>query len=222
MRFVQAHLRESNLRRKEERAMKKAMMMVVVAGAAAVAGADVRITEWMYQGADGEFIEITNLGNASVDLTGWSFDDDSRTPGSFMLSGNLGAGESLVITESTAAAFRAAWGLAASVQVLGDLTNNLGRNDEINIYDGGGNLVDRLTYGDQNFPGSFRTQNISANPGVIGANDVISWSGSFVGDVWGSYASSGGDIANPGVFVPAPGAAVLLALGGLVAGRRRG
>ena len=38
-----------------------------------VAGAVV-ITEWMYQGANGEFVEFTNTGTTPVDLAGWSFD----------------------------------------------------------------------------------------------------------------------------------------------------
>ena len=40
-----------------------------------------RITEFMYSGTNGEFVEFTNVGNAALDLSGWSFDDDSRTPG---------------------------------------------------------------------------------------------------------------------------------------------
>lgn len=200
--------------------MKKVMILIASATAAA-ANANVRITEYMYSGAGGEFIEITNLGNSAVDLTGWSFDDDSRLPGSFLLSGVLGSGESLVLTEDAADTFRTAWGLGAGVQVLGNVTNNLGRADEINIFDANGLLVDRLTYGDQVFPGSIRTQGRSGNPGNIGANDIYSWSLSFIGDTFASWTSSNGDIGNPGVFIPAPGAVALLGLGGLVAVRRR-
>ncbi len=175
----------------------------------------------MYSGIEGEFVEFTNLGASAIDLAGWSFDDDSQTPGVFVLSGVLAAGESLVITESDAETFRAAWGLSASVQILGGYTNNLGRADEINLFDASNALADRLTYGDQIFPGSFRTQEISANPGNIGANDIVSWQASSVGDAFGSVASSGGDIGNPGSYVPAPGAVAILGLGGLVATRRR-
>ncbi len=198
------------------------LSLAIVAGAAA---ADIRITEWMYGGSGGEFIEFTNTGVSSIDMTGWSFDDDSRLPGVFDLSGFgvVGAGQSVIITESDAEVFRAAWGLSASVGILGGYTNNLGRNDEINIFDANGDLADRLTYGDQSFPGSIRTQGTSGNvlPSALGQNDVFGWVFSASGDIHGSYLSTDGDLGNPGVWVPAPGAMALLGLGALVGGRRR-
>jgi hypothetical protein len=190
-------------------------------GPAANASADVRITEYMYSGTDGEFVEFTNFGTGAIDLAGWSYDDNSQTPGVFVLSGVLAAGESLVITESDAEIFRTAWGLSASVQILGGYTNNLGRSDEVNLFNATGDLADRLTYSDQLFAGSIRTQGASGNPGNIGANDILSWQLSAIGDAFGSVASTGGDIGNPGVLIPAPGAVALLGLGGLVAVRRR-
>lgn len=38
------------------------------------------ITEWMYSGIDGGFVEFTNVGSAAVDMTGWSFCDNSTGP----------------------------------------------------------------------------------------------------------------------------------------------
>ncbi|HWJ86254.1 MAG TPA: lamin tail domain-containing protein, partial [Cellulomonas sp.] len=65
------------------------------------AAPDVRITEWMYNPVHsaGEYIEITNLGATAVSLAGWSFDDDSRAPGTVPLDGlgTLAAGESAII-----------------------------------------------------------------------------------------------------------------------------
>jgi MYXO-CTERM domain-containing protein len=201
--------------------MKTALTIAALTAAAGIANADVYITEWMYSGSGGEFVEFTNTGSTAVDLAGWSYDDDSATPNVFNLSGVLAAGESLIITEVDAEIFRAAWGLSASVQILGGYTNNLGRSDQINLFDAGGNLVDRLTFGDETFPGTIRTQGASGNPGALGADDVSTWSLSFIGDAYGSWASSNNDIGNPGSFVPAPGALALLGLGGLAAARRR-
>lgn len=136
--------------------MKKQLAALAVAAFAAcssfAATSGVVITEWMYQGAgstDREFIEFTNLGPTAVDFSGWSYDDDSRSAGTFPLSafGIVAPGESVIITEMNAAAFRDAWGLDASVKVWGPYTNNLGNGDEINLFDGAGGLVDRLTYG---------------------------------------------------------------------------
>lgn len=202
----------------------------VIAGlalsAASFATGRIVITEWMYQGAEGEFIEITNVGTSAIDLAGWSFDDDSRIPGVFDLSGAgvVAAGQSVLLVEATAAAFRAAWNLDSSVVILDQYTNNLGRADEINIFDNNGLLVDRLTYGDQVFPGSPRTQNVSGWTTFdnLGANNASGWFLSGFGDLQGSYFSQNGDLGNPGVYIiPAPGAAALMGLGALVATRRR-
>ncbi|OYY92512.1 MAG: PEP-CTERM sorting domain-containing protein [Hydrogenophilales bacterium 28-61-23] len=204
------------------------------AGLVNAAQADIRITEWMYNPAatSGEFIEFTNMGNSAVDFTGWSFDDNSRTPGSQSLSafGIVQAGESVILTETTDAFFRGQWNLATTVKVIGGNTNNLGRSDEINLYDATNTLIDRLTYNDQGTGtvDTYRTQGVSGNPGslaAIGANNASLWALSAVGDAEGSYQSNTGanfDIGNPGTTsyaAPVPEAdtyALLMAGLGLV------
>jgi chitodextrinase len=171
---------------------------------------NVKITEWMYNpvSSSGEFIEITNLGGTPVSLAGWSFDDDSRTPGTVPLDalGTLAAGQSAIITESTDATFRTEWNLDASTKILAGNTTNLGRADEINIFDGPdatANLVDRLTYNDQG-TGTVkgpRTQGVAGIPktdAALGANDASQWQLAAVGDAEGSWASTAGDIGSPG------------------------
>jgi hypothetical protein len=192
------------------------------------AQANVQITEWMYSGAGGEYIEFTNLGSSAVNFAGWSYDDDSRLPGTFDLTGfgMVTAGESVLITEEDVAAYRTSWSLAASVKVLGPYTNNIGRADEINLYDAAGMRVDRLTYGDETVGGP-RTRGASGTPvslaALIPLDASVGWVLSATGDSCGSCASSAGDIGNPGLFtlaVPEPGTcALLLARGG---GRRCG
>lgn len=192
------------------------------------------ITEWMYAGD--EFFELTNTSASPIDLTGWSYDDDSRTPGVVSLSsfGVVAPGESVIVAEVPAGEFRTRWGLSAVVKILGGNTTNLGRNDEINIFDNNNALVDRLTFGDQNIPGTIRTQNISGftTPEFYGTNDVSRWQLSVVGDVLNSQQSAtGGFVANPGrallpqgnATAPEPGTLALLALGSMafVVVRRR-
>ncbi len=162
------------------------------------------ITEWAYNGGPaGEFIEFTNLGTTAVDFTGWSFDDDSRNAGTVNLSffGVVAAGESVILSEASAADFRAAWGLTSSLRVLGGNGTNLGRNDELNLYDATNGLVDRLTFGDQNIPGSIRTSAVSGRAGalsVLGTNNVSGWVLSAENDADKSYLSTSFDLGSPG------------------------
>jgi predicted extracellular nuclease len=182
------------------------------------------ITEWMYNGADGEFVEFTNIGNTDIDMTGWSFDDNSRVPGSFSLSafGIVKAGESVILAEDSEAIFRGKWGGLAGIKVIGGNTHNLGRNDEINIYDANSFLVDRLTYNDQTGNGP-RTLEVSGN---IALADVMSDTAhnatlSFVGDAYGSWLGKNGNPGNPGLYTPVPEPATMAALGLAVAALAR-
>lgn len=200
------------------------------------AQAQIRITEWEYNGTGtstaGEFVELMNVGNAPVSMTGWSYDDSSRTAGSFSLGvfGTVQPKEIMILTEATEADFRAKWNLLpAAVKVIGGNTQNLSRADEINIYDNGNGLIDRLTYDDQLPAGmpSIRTNGISGNPltlAALGANDKFQWKLSVVADSYGSYTSTEGNLGNPGRFalIPEPGSLVLLLVGlaGLAGGRR--
>lgn len=203
-------------------------------GGAAYGAGQIAITELLYNSDNGggEFFELTNIGDMAVDVTGWTMLDNDAAPDPtdyFDLSafGSIAAGESVIVTELDAAAFRTQWSLAASVKViggLGDVTGkNLGRNDSVVIFDSMSAIIDRLDYGDQAFPGTPRPIDASiwAGVGAKGANDVYGWTQSTVGDFQNSYASTLGDIGNPGSHIPAPGAAAIFGLGALVAGRRR-
>ena len=197
--------------------------------------ANMQITEYMYSGAlvpagtgvDGEFIEFTNIGGPAVNMTGYSFDDSTRVAGSFSLSafGTVQPGESVILCQALAADFKTAWGLGASVKVIGANDQNLGRADEINIYDNTNALVDRLTYDDQTISGTIRTQFKSgwtpaSNLGPFTINNQ--WVLSSVGDAQNSYTSTGGDIANPGTYVPEPATLSLLLVGSVLLAPRRG
>jgi uncharacterized protein YjiK len=171
-----------------------------------------RITEFMYSGANGEFIEFTNIGTTPVDMTGWSEDDNNRHPGINNLSafGIVQPGESVIFTETPVATFRTAWNLCAAVKIIGPYaSDNIGRSDEINLYNASNALVDRLTYNDQVLGGP-RTQNISAwvQTAGIGANSPTLWTLSALGDAEGSVASTGGDIGSPGKSTKAPSATI--------------
>lgn len=207
-------------------------LAIVVGLAANSANAAVYITEWQYNGS--EYIEFTNMSSSPVDMTGWSFDDDSRAPGTVDFSpfGIIGAGDSFILAEADEATFRLEWSLPSSVKVIGGNMTNFGRNDEINLFFPNNSLADRLNYGDNaaDTPGSIQTLNVSGNPktvAALGANDVYQWELASVGDRYGSYVALSGVLGNPGVYVdavPEPASLGLLlaaAMTALAAFRRR-
>lgn len=162
----------------------------------------IQITEFMYSGANGEFIELTNLGDRPINFNGWSYSDHNRTPNTFDLSafGEVQPRESVILAESSENDFRNAWSLDDSIKVIGGLNPNLGRNDEINIFDETDFLVDRLTYGDQSFLGTIHTQNVSAEPfqGNLNSFEINTDWFRFVYTY--TSTSTGGDIGNPGFY----------------------
>jgi predicted extracellular nuclease len=157
-------------------------------------------------------------------MAGWSFDDNHRIPGVVDLSafGTVAAGESVILTDASIANFRTSWNLSEAVKVIGGNTANLGREDEINLYNASQAVVDTLTFGDDVDPykGTIRARYDSGNPGspsVVGANNVAGWVLSTVGDGYGSWKSANNDIGNPGRYTAAPEpTSIVLALIGLV------
>jgi predicted extracellular nuclease len=208
-------------------------IMGTLLSSAASATPVVAITEWLYN--TDEYIEITNMSSATIDFTNWSFDDVDNVPGMVSLTGvgMLAPGASaLLVEDPSAAAFRARWGLDSAVAIVAANTNNLGRNDTINIYNNLGQLVDRLAYGDQDFPGTIRTEFASGNPttlDLLDGNNSVGWVFSAPGDAFGSYSVVKNGVTvtgNPGKFlppVPLPAALPLLLSGiaGLAVIRRR-
>jgi hypothetical protein len=117
--------------------------------------------------------------------------------------------------------------LPSTVAVWGPYTDdNLGRSDEINLYDASNNLVDRLTFNDQTGQGP-RANNVGANIPLadLGMNKASSAVLSVVGDAYGSYKSTAGDIGNPGTYtpfqVPEPATITLIATAALMLVTRR-
>lgn len=210
-----------------------AVLAAAAVASTAQAGAlppQIRITEVSAYGSGNapyaaDWIELTNFGAAAVNIAGWRFDDDSASFGSGVaLNGvtSIAPGESVVFLNSTTAAtgFVNAWfgGTLPSGLQIGSYTGSgtgLSTNgDQVNIYDSLGTLVTGVSFGaspTSNFATFDNAAGVSG--GSISQLSVVGVNGAFAAP---SYA----DIGSPGV-IPAPGAAALLALGGLIAGRRR-
>jgi uncharacterized protein YjiK len=164
-------------------ALSASTAVVATSGAAGAAPATdptpaMRITEFSYQLRDfgeAEFVELTNVGDAPVDLDGWSFDDTAPVAGAFSLSdfGTVAPGESVVFTDVTPEAFRSYFDLCAAVKVVGGSTQSLGNGDEINVFDGAGTLVDKLAYTSD--PRSRDVSVVPTSAAALGANDYTQW-----------------------------------------------
>ncbi|MCU0688176.1 MAG: lamin tail domain-containing protein [Phycisphaerales bacterium] len=221
------------------------------------ASAQVRITEFMSEGQGDigsgnggrrqrEFFELTNLGPTAVDTSAWSFNDNNINDPHFFgtVIQSIAPGESVILTQMTAADFRAWWNLPSSVQVYSiGQTSNLGNADMINIYNSNTQdnttLVDTLAY-----LADARGSGISRNRPFGGTGQALNvdWVASILGDSYGSVLSGAPgvfapnfptpdpmlwdpalfrDLANPGQYIPAPTVAASLALAALPLTRRR-
>jgi hypothetical protein len=208
--------------------MRRTTFSALLATAAIIAPtaaqADLRITEFMYQGASSgnrEFFELTNISNSSFDITGWSYNDDNpNNPVLFGSSfGVLAANESIILTEMAAADFRTYWNLPSSVRIFSIGGNsNLGNADTINIYNSSvqsaATLVDSVTYSGT-MPGISRNRPV----GVTGNIANAQFANSALGDAYGSHLAptNPADLANPGSFpvaaVPEPASWALMIAG---------
>lgn len=166
----------------------------------------IRITEYMYNGAAGEFVELTNLGAVAVNLAGWSLTDELALPFDIDLTplGLIQPGQSVVITEFLTSTFAAEWNLSgvSLMQNLG--LTRFGRNDAIVLFNNLGGLHDFLIYGDEVFPGTIRALNRSGLgcTQALGTNDISEWVLASLGDGHGSVQSVGGDLGSPGSYTP--------------------
>src|ERR1700760_2205777 len=117
-------------------------LVVAAPAAQAATPADLVITELAYGGnasgvyandtGDGEYVELTNIGGTAQDVSGWHFDTSTSTTittpspsAGVSLSGLDGGstvqpGESVIITDLSAADFRTEWGLKSTVKVVSD------------------------------------------------------------------------------------------------------
>lgn len=142
--------------------------LLVLLAAPTHAAGTIRITEVMSSSTAtttagsiyaGDWFEITNYGDAAVDITGWKMDDNTFAfATAFALNGitSVGIGESVVFTESANAGgvhvadFKTFWGLGAGVKV-GSYTGtavSLGSSgDGVSVWTSGGTEINRVSFG---------------------------------------------------------------------------
>jgi hypothetical protein len=185
---------------------------------------------------NGDWIEIYNSGPSAIDLTGWSWDDDSATPG----VGNFGnvtlqSGAFLIVVDENAANTTLwidnVWNVRSLVNA-GTLTviDNSGwaaglsaGGEDFYIFDADDNLVASANSGNQSAPNAGRSFAWSIFGDDLGRSSNGDF-GAFIALDDGNGAA-GTDIASPGfAAIPEPSSAAALAglaMLGLAATRRR-
>ncbi len=189
-----------------------------VAGTASAAGGII-VSEAVYWGNGNtsygaDWFEVTNTSASAVDITGWRFDDNSNSfANSVALAGvtSIGAGESVVFIEGTAAtatAFVNAWfgGTAPAGFHIGTYTGSgisFGNSgDAVNLFDAGGTLRANISFGAAMTSSPFASFDNAAgvDGGVVTTLSAAGVSGSF-----SIVDNANTTIASPGTIVSAPG-----------------
>ena len=215
------------------------MKTVLTAGAVALiagtAAADLRVTE-LYSGVSGpdgtpDWFELTNEGVTDLSTAGLFYDDNSfdATKDDALANVTIGAGESVIFLVSweddytdvadAIADFVAFWGDVATVSYVDGGSGLGGGGDAVAIFDGNladSNLVTSAAYNDAQ-GGAFATTEYPTGP--VGQLSTLGVNGAFE-SLLGAGDSDTPIVGSPGV-VPSPAGVAALALGGLVAGRRR-
>jgi hypothetical protein len=226
--------------------MKKTNLLLTALGlAAATLRADILITEVMSSSShpggagNGDWFELYNSGDSAIDLSGWSWDDDSNTPGTHSLGGVTIAAKGFVLVVDENATLIAnwaadVWGIAPSASlVLVDNSMTTGfsgfgaSGDSIYLYDSANNPVTSVTFGTATSGRSFAWNATGASLGISTLGDGVSYKALLDGndnlaDDNPALYAPGTDIASPGQVIPEPGVLGLLILGlGLLARRFR-
>lgn len=112
---------------------------------ASAAPGDVVISELNYHPLSDldtdDFLELTNIGAAPVDLSGWSFGGITLT---FAPGTTIGAGARLVVAKD-AARFQSSYGFAPAAVYGGNLSNS---GEKITLKDATSATIDTVTYGE--------------------------------------------------------------------------
>ena len=131
------------------------------------AAGDLLITEIQSDGLD-DFWELTNVGTAPIDLSGYKWTDSARTTtGAIVIpdSSSIAAGESVIFTGEAAATFRTQWGLASTVQVFTGAPG-LGMNDGITLYNASNQEIFFFSYAKDAFTRSDSSLSAGGHAGI--------------------------------------------------------
>lgn len=165
-----------------------------------------------------DYWELTNFGSSAVSLEGYTWHDSGRNrtaalPWALPAGTSIAPGESLVFTGMDPAAFRAWWGLPATVRVIQSPGSpGLGQNDGVALYDSTGAEVFYFSYGAGDFTRSNGLPSLGGHAGSSAgglATQALVWDpnsgrglprykAADVGVAGGITAPGGTDVGSPG------------------------
>jgi len=195
--------------------MRSIVCVLVVAFLAVVANAGVVITEVMpdsvhsSSAANGDWFELTNTGSAAVDITGWSWVDNSSSHDKLVFpSLVIQPAQSIICLDEkldNVSGFRTIWGLGGSLVIVNKDTfgdfHGLGKDgDGVFIYDVSNSLVNSFTW-------ATSKNGLSIDVYGGGVNSVAGVNGAYVS------SDTTPDVASPFVVVPEPTTLTLLSFG---------
>lgn len=160
-----------------------------------------------------DWFEVTNIGTAAANITGWRVDDNSNAFGSAIaLNGitSIAPGESVIFLESASAAiadnFKALWfgtNPPAGLQIGTYSGSGIGLStggDAVNLYNSAGALQANVVFGASPSGPSFPTFDNAGgvNNGTISALSAVGVNGAF------AAANDSTEIGSPGTITAAP------------------
>jgi hypothetical protein len=151
-------------------------LTVATTAPAHAASTDVVINEMMYHAVsdlDGDdYIELTNIGSAAVDISGWSFSKGITF--TFPSGASIPAGGFVVVSEN-AAQYQATYGRTTPYVYTGNLSNS---GETVTLVDNVAATVDTVTYSDHD-PWPTKTDGTGPSLELIDAtldnNDQLNW-----------------------------------------------
>jgi len=187
------------------------------------ASAQIKITEAMSSSGTGgtnDWIELTNLGSTTVDITGWKMDDNSyASTNAVSLTGitSIPAGKSVIFLETDAPdtdipAFKTFWGSTLDNVSVGSYPSSgkgvgLGSGgDGVIIFNADGTEVNRVSFAaataGKSFYWSYKADGTVVDNAVISA--VGSITGTISNQVTLTSANVLGNVGSPGTAIVLP------------------